>query len=268
MLNIINNEEKIIKEALRGRYDIKNISIILKLLTKYYYIKGVKEELKLREEVLNFLETNYKNYKRCNWQSTVYGIVNKFLKSIKIYKIEPKLIKINEVKITKLELENIKNLNNIKLEKIAFIMLVYGKISNQLNNKYEETWVNQEVSNILKESKINANKYDKQLLFYELSKKGYIKECNNITKCGFKINYINEDSEVGMVIIDFDDVVYQYLIWKGERWKKCNYKNEHDELCSKWFKLKSVNSKQKYCNSCAKKVLQDQKNKWKREKWQ
>jgi len=48
------------------------------------------------------------------------------------------------------------------------------------------------------------------------------------------------------------------LIWKGESWIKC-------AGCQKWARQKS--NKTKYCPKCAKEILQTQKNKWKREKW-
>ena len=61
-----------------------------------------------------------------------------------------------------------------------------------------------------------------------------------------KINYIDNDSEVEMIINNFDGVIYQYLIWKGERWKRC-------ELCNKWIKIRNKkNTSQKYCGSCKK----------------
>lgn len=254
MLNVITDENKIVQDALKGEYDENNISTVLKLLIKHYYIKRVINELELREKILDFLKNNYNDYKRGNWENAVYCLVDRFLKSIKRYKIEPKLIKIEDIRITENELNKIKELNNIKLEKVAFIMLVYGKISKQIIHNGEDIWVNESVSNILKEAKINANKKDKQLLFYELSTKGYIQECNKITKSSFKLNYAdkNDKSNVTIIINDFEGVVYQYLIWKGERWKRCENCN------NKWFKLKSHNSNQKCCNYCAKEIKNKQ----------
>lgn len=66
--------------------------------------------------------------------------------------------------------------------------------------------------------------------------------------------------KIEITIDDFDGVVYQYLIWKGERWKRC-------ERCkNKWFKLKSPNSNQKCCKSCAN-IIEIEKHKFRNKKW-
>ena len=54
---------------------------------------------------------------------------------------------------------------------------------------------------------------------------------------------------------DFDGVVYQYLMYKGEDWKKCERCN------SKWFKPK--NNRQTFCKSCWK----EREKELKRETW-
>ncbi|UZW14329.1 hypothetical protein OSC52_00200 [Clostridium pasteurianum] len=60
-------------------------------------------------------------------------------------------------------------------------------------------------------------------------------------------------------ITDFEGVIYQYLIWKGERWKKC-------EECGKWIKIHKNSNKIKYCLKCAKEIQFNQKKEWDRNK--
>ena len=49
-----------------------------------------------------------------------------------------------------------------------------------------------------------------------------------------------------MIISDFDECVHYWLMYIGEKWKRCSE-------CNKWIKLRSVKSKAKYCKECAKK---------------
>ena len=49
-----------------------------------------------------------------------------------------------------------------------------------------------------------------------------------------------------MVITDFDECIHYWLMYLGEKWKRCSE-------CGKWIK-QSNNNKNKYCKDCAKKI--------------
>jgi hypothetical protein len=246
MLGVVINETEIINDALEGKFDEDNVIVVLNLLLKHYYLNGMQDKLQLREQLLNFLKNYYKGYKRAKWEETTSKIVDRNLKLIKKNKIEVRMINIKEIPITEIELSIIKNLNNISLEKLAFVMLVYAKISNIIMNS-GEGWIKQSCSTICKEAKVNLKGREKEEIFNDLYSMGYIEQRKNNAKTNLKICYIDhsEEPSIGMTIGNFDGVVYQYLIAKGEKWKQC-------ECCGKWVKLKTANSKQKYCKTCAK----------------
>lgn len=243
MLNVTLNESEIIKNALEGNYDSDKIMVTINLLIKYYYINGMNDRLKLREQILNFLKNNYKQYKRAKWEETIIKVVDRFLNTTRKNKVDVKIFDINEIKITKDELIKIQELNNIKLEKIAFVMLIYAKISNIMMNS-TEGWINKTCANICKEAKVTLKGIEKEKIFNNLYVLGYIEQRKHNAKTNMKVCYINEESEIEIIINDFEGVVYHYLIWKGEKWKKC-------EECNKWIKVKSKKPP-KYCNTCKK----------------
>lgn len=70
------------------------------------------------------------------------------------------------------------------------------------------------------------------------------------------IGYVNKSIN-GEVIKFIDE-------GKGNRCRKSKIK--HCEVCGKLIKYKSKKTP-KYCSKCAKEIQQEQKNKWKREKW-
>ena len=126
-----------------------------------------------------------------------------------------------------------------------FILLVYAKITNKLNNN-ESYWLNQSITNIMKEAKV-SNGQKKTDILYNLKQTSAITNTIKVNGKGIKVNYAYEDSEEGLVIEDFDGVIYQWLKYKGERWKRCSE-------CGKWIKLPCPNSNIKYCKECAKSI--------------
>lgn len=282
MLGVIVDEKKVIDKLLESEKLTSDINKNLFLMIKYYYIlEGVTNKQELKEKVFSLLKDKYDGYKRGKWETAIDRSVSSFLKHAK-YKKEDKtskekkefypnkeFVRIEKIEVTDNELKCISKLNDLNLEKISFIMLVYAKISNKMLRD-DTNWVGQSISNILKESKINLKGNDKELLLHKLyniklcqneiinqetgeitiETINYITMTKSNSKNSFKINYLdneNQNNKMEIVIEDFESVIYYYLLWKGEKWKKC-------ECCNKkWFKLKVSNSKQKYCSICAKK---------------
>lgn len=262
MLDIVLNEQKIINAALNDKIIDDIPTKTLRVLIKHYYLQGMEDKITLKEQLLYFMEQNYTGYKRSKWEKSVDGIVNRFIKNINKYKVKIQLTNIESVNVTQSELDKITEIRELvdlddlskkNLEKICFIILIYAKISNQeLNNK--EGWINKSCSTILKEARVNLKGDEKKRIFNHLYNLGYISQRAANDKTSMKINFIDveEVSDVVITVDDFENVLYYFLNWKGEKWRRCEYVNENKENCNKWFKLKSPNSNQKYCNICAK----------------
>jgi hypothetical protein len=248
MLGVVINESERIKNILEGNYDREDIGTTLKLLIKHYYLEGMTDKLQLREQLLNFLKNTYEGYKRAKWEDRVTSMVDYFLKTVRRNKLDVRIIDIKEIHITKQELEDISKLNNIRLEKLAFVALVYAKISNiTMNNT--DGWINKSCSMICKEARVSLKGIEKERIFNELYKIGYIEQRKNNAKTNMKICYLHEDSEIEIVISDFKDVVYKYILWKNKDMIAC-------EGCGKPITPTSPNKK--YCGNCAKEILQEQ----------
>lgn len=257
MLDIILNEQKIINEALNNKTIDKNPIKTLKVLMKHYYLQKMVDKDILKEQLLYFMEQNYKGFKRSKWETSITNMVIKFLKNIVKYKTEVKIINIKSINITQKELDKIKeicSLDNIddlskkNLEKICFIMLVYAKLSNE-ELKSKESWISKSCSTILKESKVNLKGDEKKRIFYHLYNLKYISQSNATEKTSMKINYVDieEESDVIITIDNFENVIYYYMNWKGENWKRCE-----NAKCGKWVKITTGNNK--YCLTCAKEI--------------
>jgi hypothetical protein len=257
MLGVIINEQSIIENAIENNNMGEKQSQTINLLIKYYDIQNVTDKLQIKENIIEIMKNNDKEFNRSNWDEHISNSVRKYFSNKSKFKIESKINNIDKINITKNEVYSIEVLKDKKMMKVAFILLVYAKISNSILNK-EDGWLNQKTNDIFKEAKVTLKGNEKQKLLHELYKLGYISIGN---KTSIKINYIdsNIESEVGIVLEDFDGVIYSYLNYIGEKWKKC------EDCNNKWFKLKSNNSKQKYCNECYKnKQLEWQKESMKK----
>lgn len=247
MLGLILDEEKIVNGALNGKLEIDNESKIVNLLIKYYDSKvegtdNVSSKLKIKELILDTMSKCDNLFTRPKWNDYITKQINKYYKNKEKYNNDSKLFKLDKIEIYKKELEMIDNIDDKKLKKLAFVLLVYCKINKKINN-LDSNWINISLSNIFKESKITGKYEDKVLLLHNLEKLGFINNNYDGKKVSIEINYIKNNGEMVIELTNFDGVIYEYLNYIGEHWKQC-YR------CGKWFKIKGSNNK--YCNVCAK----------------
>lgn len=263
MLGVIINEKSIIDDILHNKLCKINIYNAILLLIKHYHLEGLDNKIEIKETIINNLSDCIDiEFKRVEWEDNISKSIDKFLRTTRIHKdLKVKLVEINKISITINEINKTNELPNKKLKKLAFVLLVYGKISN-ISLESEEGWINQSFKNIFTESKVSAKGNDKKLLLHELYKLNYISQSFKGDNTSLKINYIDNDidSEIAFEITDFDFVIYSYLNYVGEHWKKC-------ERCGKYFIIRNIkNTSQKYCKECAKIIKQEQINELKREK--
>lgn len=242
MLGVIVNEKEIVENALNRKLLIDNQSKIVHLLIKYYSGLGKTDMLDIKEEIFKVMQKCDNDFARPKWNEYLQKQIFKYLKNKERFDSSDELIQIEKIHITNDELNTIEKLKDKKLKKIAFILLVYVKIGQQLY-KNDSEWINYSLNNIFKEAKISGNSVEKMKLLHELSNKGLITNNLDNRKCSIKINYINNDDSIGLEINKFEGVIHYYLNYIGEHWKKCSE-------CDKWFIVK--NNNQKYCSNCSK----------------
>lgn len=251
MLGVILNEQEIVKNILQGNKDskIKTYNKMV-MLVKYFLEQGGDTEITLVEEVLKVLEKTEDNFKRIYWEEKTLDTVKRLLrkKNGKAGLLE--LTNINKIPITQKEIDTILAVKNKVDKKVLFIMLLYAKISNVIFHS-TEGWFNQERKNIFKEAKVSGCRTDKEKseVIYRLVKEGYITKNKRTGNLGLKVNFIDneENPKIAFEVTDLADchAIYSYLIYIGEKWKKC-------ENCGNYFKLNKNDKKgAKICKNCA-----------------
>lgn len=236
----LKEKESVLKCIKTGVIDKKPSKTIV-LLAKYYYSNGMNKE-QIVDEIDCFFKMNYKQYNSVLWNDLIESIVKQVIKDNK------QLVHIDNIKITKSEIDFIKNIKGEKLQKLAFTYLVYAKIFNLINPD-NNNWVNSMHRNeIFKDADITETGKNQLLTLKSMVDNNILKTAKNITNNSVNVeNYINEEDESVLIIDDFRALGLQYLKFLGDnRIIKC-------EVCGKHIKAKSKKPP-KYCNKCAKEI--------------
>jgi hypothetical protein len=211
----------------------------LTILAKYYKYLG-KNKKQIEKELLDFCE---------KWNPGFNSIVNRWSIDISIKNSREYSLRFPiEISITEKELEIIKNVNNYKFEKILFVLLVcaknekYNKVKINKKSENNDFFVNISFLDILKLAKIHISKEERNKILFELNNLELIK-----TTCygSFKINYINENSDIVLSVLSDDNMIEEYKKIKGDITIRC-------VVCGNDCKANS--NRQKMCKKCARKV--------------
>ena len=216
-----------------------------------YFIKNLTDK-KNYNEVVRFITEN----------STVgltdfdiYEFVNKSIKSAK----KVGLKQVDHIYITKSELDFISKLDDIKLEKIAFVLLALAKYHNEVSEDYDDR-VYIKLSEVKKLARINMNRIDFEYFYANLYDKDVLQHNTSPISTMQIVNFVshNQDDEIAFELkeVDYLELAYVYLSWKngGKGYTRCT-------RCDRLMR-QSKTKPRKYCEECAKEVITEQKRQW------
>ena len=216
-----------------------------------YYIKNLTDK-KYYNEIIDFVTTN----------STVgltdfeiYEFVNKAINSAK----KVGLKQVEHIYITESELDFIASLNDIKLEKIAFVLLALAKYHNEVSGEDNDV-VYLKLSEIKNMARINMNRVDFEYFYANLYDKGVLQRNTSPVSTVQIVDFVshNEDDVVAFELkeVDYLELAYVYLSWKndGKGYTRCT-------RCDRLMR-QSKTKPRKYCEECAQEVLTEQKRVW------
>ncbi|PQP82462.1 hypothetical protein C0Q44_13550 [Paenibacillus sp. PCH8] len=242
-MKIILNERHHAEQAIaHGRMDKKPTKTLI-CLAKY----GLEQGMSAGDtyEFLNdFMAKHYPEYNAVQWDTFLNRIIKQSQKLIRLREEtnKSKLIEIDHVSVTHEELLKIKQLKSKRLEKLAFVLLVYSKLNNRINEN-DTYWINNEWKEIYGDSQMAVSKKDQGLLVHKLIQLGYLKESKRVDSTNVQVLFAAEHGEVAFELVRFDDFVLEYSRWKGENIRNCT-------VCGKRILAKS--NRMKYCKECKK----------------
>ena len=215
------------------------------LLAKYYRQKENLNKEQTFNKLNEFMETNYKNYNSATWEDIIEDISKKANKY--------PLREIDYIEITQSEIDIIRNVCNIKYEKLLFTILCYAKLYNKISDK-NNGWVNTDIKELFRVARVTVKyRNDKFLYLNDLETAGLISFSNKNDNLNLRVTFIDDNSEAVLKVDDFRELGYEYLNYIGDgKFIRC-------ECCKRLVKKSSKNMK--YCNKCSK----EKQLEWQRE---
>lgn len=249
------NERKYVEDMIKNKtLNVGRPGKDLNSLIKYLYecnpLLTKQELIQLVNDTLFELIQNEKAIKR--WQVSIKEYVDNFMSYADKFK---GLSHIEKIYITKTELENIKALKNKKLEYVAFALLVYLKVQNEITGRVENVYCpsgEEHVKMIKKITGLNITITKTALAMKQLQDLGYTENgMGGAVVC--KLNYADYAGERVIEIRDFDEenLHLYYMAWRdGGRIYHC-------QECGKLVheKVVGVGKPNIYCKPCS-----DEKN--------
>lgn len=246
---LILNEEKYAKALYDGEnQDIKSIMGKIRYITRYLIHSEQKSDDDTYKETVRWLSRYHNNFD----ESSYSNVISDAIKAASKY---PFYI-IDNIKITKSELETISSLDNLRAEKILFVLLCMAK-QQSMANGFTNGLVKYSITDLCKAARVSVPADDREYILYEIVQRGllgYPKKNN--TQC-LIVNFIDTDETIlELDENDCQELAYAYLRWKndGKGYTKC-------QRCHRLMKQSKTKPK-KYCESCAKIVQTEQKRLW------
>ena len=245
----IDDEPKLIQELKDNPSTINN-NTKKKLIAyvKILHTQGYTKEM-IKNKINDLMECNYNMYDSLAWENTIDFYIDRYTKDKYCHIKEPK-----EILITYKELNKIKQINNINLEKVLFILLIIAKT----NNKGGDFWVNNIYTDVFTLAKYRydsrkgiSRENQRYSVLRTLCNLGYLSLSMKATNDSVKLEYATHEHGDGITLTLTNEnkksIVYEYMKWKGDKnIVKC-------QECNNLFYRKSRRLP-KYCNDCREKV--------------
>jgi hypothetical protein len=246
---LILNEEKYAKDLYDGNNkDVKSMMAKIRYITRYLVHSALKSDDDVYKEIVEWLKQNHNNFD----ESSYSNVISDAIKAASKY---PFYI-IDNIKITRSELDIISSLDNLRAEKILFVLLCMAK-QQSMANGFTNGLVKYSITDLCKMARVSVPADYREYILYEIVQRGLLDyPKKNNTQC-LIVNFINTD-EVALELDETDcqELAYVYLHWKndGKGYTRCH-------RCNRWMKQSRTKPK-KYCEECAKVVQTEQKRLW------
>lgn len=235
-MTILLNEARRAEEILTKGDAGSKPAATLFLLAKYYFWKHQLKPSEIGARLHEFMASAIPDYTPALWENIIEDISGKAGKY--------PLREIDSVNITEKELDTLRNLNNLKYEKLAFVMLCHAKL-HDLISPDNHSWVNASIQDIYRTARVTVrHRTDKFLYLNDLEAFGLISFSSRNDNLNLHVNFVDSENRPFFHINDFRELGYEYMNYSNQgRFSRC-------DLCGRLYPRKTNN--QKYCSDCSK----------------
>lgn len=261
------NEQSAIENIMRVKFvDKNNILNTVYSLAKYnYHVLGLSDD-ESYDKILKYITKNCDNI----FEESVYKDIKKRISTVKKHKFAI----IDEVCITKSEMDVIRSLSDIKQEKVAFVILAVSKYYNLLNQRnYNNAFMTN--TDICQMARITIPAKDRDTFMQFAYDKGILKRHTWSDSTVKLVTFVSHDEDDAVVLRlnegDFKDLAYSYMSYLEphkfrrcivcKRWIRVNRnKGQVCKLCSNKKEVEKDNLKTVFCIDCGNPFYVDSRN--------
>lgn len=224
--------------------DDDNIFGTVKDLARYNYFVHQMEKEDNYKSILKYLQ----NYGQNINEESVYQLIDDCIQRAKKYQFR----QAEEICITKSELEFIKGLNDIKKEKIAFVLLASAKYYDTIRGtNYCVAYMKN--SDICKLARVTIPVADRNIFMQFAYDCGVLSRHSRAASTEKKVLFVSQDDYDEVILRlkenDFKDLAYTYLAYKTpNQFRRC-------VVCNCWMKKDSKD--RRLCKDCSDKEVKE-----------
>ena len=242
MVNFRFNDRADIEEMMNNKYANKaNPEETIRELSRYnYHVLGMKKEDNY-DAIMSYMSQNCDGFYEEMYFKTIY----RNIASAKKYKFRD----VSPVVITKNEIDKIMCLNDIRKEKIAFVLLAvakyYNNVSSDNNNRLYMS-----ISDLFKLSRVAIPCKDRAGYLSFAYENGILEEHTFVGTNLKIVSCVDDDSKSVLELQenDYKELAYVYLNYKNGGYKAC-------KSCGKLFKMNKREPGRLYCKECSQKEV-------------
>ena len=237
---LILNEEKYAKALYDGKNsEVKAAMSKIRYITRYLIHSDGRNDEDVYKLSVEWMKKHHDNFDESCYSKVITDAIKKAC--------QYPFYVIDNIKITQSELDIISSLNNLRAEKVLFVLLCMAK-QQRMSNGFTNGLVKYSITELCKLARVSVPADDREYILYEIVQKGFLGyPKKNNTQC-LIVNFINNTDEAVLTLdeIDCQELAYVYLSWKnkGKGYGRCEY-------CHRIMK-KSKNNPRRFCESCSK----------------
>lgn len=239
-----NDKTDIEKKIAINYVNQSNLEETIRDLARYnYHILGMKKEDNY-DAILSYMQKNCPDF----YEEKYFKIIYRNISSAKKYKFR----NVNPVLITQAEMDRITSLDDIRKEKIAFVLLAiakyYNNVSDDNNNRMYLS-----ISDLFKLARVAIPCKDRAAYLHFAYEEGLLVEHTFVGTNLKIVGFVDNNSDVVLELNedDYKELAYTYLNYKNGGYKRC--KN-----CGRLFKMHKNAPGRLYCKECGQKEKTDE----------
>lgn len=234
---LILNEADYAKSLYEGKImDVKSIMAKIRYVVRYLIYSKQYDDDAVYQETVKWLQRYQDNFDESCYSNVVVGAI-KGAHKYPFYHID-------NICITQSELNAIVSLNDLRAEKILFVLLCMAK-HQSIANGFTNGLVKYSITDVCKMARISVPAEDREYIVHKILKCGFIEAPKkNDSECLFVKIINNENIVLTLDEADCQELAYAYLNWKnnGVGYGRC-------ECCNKLMKKPKKNP-HRFCEEC------------------